>query len=398
MNKSFLTSVIWPVIGLMLGGPLVCRADSPREIAARVSPSVVLLVMEDSNGQPLAMGSGFVIRDGVVATNLHVVEGASRGYAKLADSKEKHNIIGTVAADTARDIVLLAIEGLKVPALTLGDSKQVAVGDEVYAVGNPRGLEGTFSAGIISSVRKVGDDSLLQITAPISPGSSGGPVVNSKGEVIGVAVATFKGGQNLNFAIPSSYVSTLASAAKPAVPLSKTTEAAKDPKAKSILEDMGGRNTDGVTAGQFLWTLPGHDYGRFTFSLRNKLRDPVKNVLCLVVFYDADEQPVETCEVTFEEVIAPGLAKRVQGAVDNSVQKLTSGPADAPRTKLEYRILYFDVVTGDEPAPGRGEAIPAESPAIAKSPLAAEEPATANRTDKEAGRVGCRTCTSGRRA
>ncbi|MCX5772038.1 MAG: trypsin-like peptidase domain-containing protein [Candidatus Hydrogenedentes bacterium] len=182
-----------------------------REIAKRVSPSVVLLVMEDSNGQPLAMGSGFVIKDGIVATNLHVVEGASRGYAKLADWTDKFIVSGTVATDAAQDIVLLAVENLKAPALTLGDSKQVAVGDAVYAVGNPRGLEGTFSAGIISSIRKVGDDTLLQITAPISPGSSGGPVVNSKGEVIGIAVGTIEGGQNLNFVIPSVFLSALIS-------------------------------------------------------------------------------------------------------------------------------------------------------------------------------------------
>jgi len=182
----------------------VTLAQTAREIAKKVSPSVVLLVMEDENGQPLAMGSGFVIEDGIVATNLHVIAGASRGYAKLAEQKEKFNISGTVAVDVARDIALLAVEDIKAPALSIGDSKQLAVGDEVYAVGNPRGLEGTFSAGIISSIRKVGEDSLLQITAPISPGSSGGPVVDNKGEVIGVAVATFKGGQNLNFAIPSS--------------------------------------------------------------------------------------------------------------------------------------------------------------------------------------------------
>jgi len=182
----------------------VTLAQTAREIAKKVSPSVVLLVMEDENGQPLAMGSGFVIEDGIVATNLHVIAGASRGYAKLADQKEKFNISGTVAVDVARDIALLAVEDIKAPALSIGDSKQLAVGDEVYAVGNPRGLEGTFSAGIISSIRKVNEDSLLQITAPISPGSSGGPVVDNKGEVIGVAVATFKGGQNLNFAIPSS--------------------------------------------------------------------------------------------------------------------------------------------------------------------------------------------------
>jgi hypothetical protein len=85
----------------------------------------------------------------------------------------------------------------------------VQVGDPVYAVGNPQGLEGTFSQGIISSIRDAGLDKLLQITAPISLGSSGGPVLNSKGEVIGVSVATFKAGQNLNFAIPSNYLKAL---------------------------------------------------------------------------------------------------------------------------------------------------------------------------------------------
>ena len=69
--------------------------------------------------------------------------------------------------------------------------------------GNPQGLEGTFSQGIVSSIRVLGADKILQITAPISPGSSGGPVLNEKGQVIGVSVATFRGGQNLNFAIPS---------------------------------------------------------------------------------------------------------------------------------------------------------------------------------------------------
>ena len=112
--------------------------------------------MEDSNGQLLSMGSGFVVREGVVATNLHVIDGASSGYAKLVDNETKYNICGIVAFDPVRDLVLLSIEGLKVNSLKVGDSNGVAVGDTIYAVGNPRGLEGTFSAGIISSIRKVG--------------------------------------------------------------------------------------------------------------------------------------------------------------------------------------------------------------------------------------------------
>ena len=96
----------------------------------------------------------------------------------------------------------------------LGNSDFAQVGETVYAVGNPRGLEGTFSQGIISSIRPVGIDKLIQITAPLSPGSSGGPVLNRKGEVIGVSVLTIRDGQNLNFAIPSIHLSALL--AKPA--------------------------------------------------------------------------------------------------------------------------------------------------------------------------------------
>jgi S1-C subfamily serine protease len=332
--------------------------DSPREIAKLVSPSVVLLVMEDSNGQPLAMGSGFVIKDGIVATNLHVVEGASRGYAKLADRKDKFNISGTVATDATRDIVLLAVEGLKATALTLGDSKRVAVGDAVYAVGNPRGLEGTFSAGIISSIRNVGDDTLLQITAPISPGSSGGPVVNAKGEVVGVSVATFKGGQNLNFAIPSAYLATLMATPTKLVKFAGGAKEAK-PKVGSILDGLGGNSTEGVEGSDFLWNEPrfrSFGNGSYSFTLRNKLRETVKNVTCAVIFHNDNGEVVDFDLVTYEVcqyiksrgIIPPGLGKRVNSVVAESVQELTTeNNGKTPRTKLVFRVLYFEFVDSE---------------------------------------------------
>ncbi len=322
---------------------------SPRQIAAKVSPSVVLLVMQDVNGQPVAMASGFVVRDGVIATNLHVIEGAARGYAKLVDQKTKYNVRGVVASDPARDLVLLAIDGLKAASLTVGDSSQVAVGDNVFAVGNPRGLEGTFSAGVVSSIRKVGADWLLQITAPISPGSSGGPVVNSKGEVIGVAVATFKGGQNLNFAIPSRYLSALIPAIKAPQALPKAAKARKNKKEKSILDEMGGRSTEGVEASDFLWEKPVLQwYGKYSFTLRNKLRDPVKNVICAVIFHNDKGEVIDFDLVTYSGIIPPGLGKRASSQIDESVQKLTSKQGDkTPQTNLKFRVLYFELVTGE---------------------------------------------------
>jgi len=97
-----------------------------------------------------------------------------------------------VALSPETDLVVVNISGGCLQALALGNSDAVQVGDSVSAVGNPQGSEGTFSQGIVSSIRELGSKRLLQITAPISPGSSGGPVLNEKGEEIGVSVATFK--------------------------------------------------------------------------------------------------------------------------------------------------------------------------------------------------------------
>lgn len=231
-------------------GASSAHAQTAQEIAKKAFGSTVLLVMEDANGQPLSLGSGFFVRDGEIASNLHVIEGAARGYAKLVGQKTKHDIQGITAVDPERDLVVLKISASGAPALSLGSSDAVQVGESVYAVGNPQGLEGTFSQGIVSSIREVGTDKLLQITAPISPGSSGGPVLNGKAEVIGVSVATFRGGQNLNFAILSSYLKTLLAKSGPVKPLA---EAKLSTAQRSILADLGGKSSEGVLGTQFIW-------------------------------------------------------------------------------------------------------------------------------------------------
>ena len=328
-----------------VGASSTC-AQTAQEIAKKAFGSTVLLVMEDANGQPLSLGSGFFVRDGEIASNLHVVEGAARGYAKLVGQKTKHDIQGVTAIDPERDLVVLKISSAGGPALSLGNSDTVQVGESIYAVGNPQGLEGTFSQGIVSSIREVGTDKLLQITAPISPGSSGGPVLNGKAEVVGVSVATFRGGQNLNFAIPASYLKTLLAKSGPAKPLPD----AKPTKAqRSILADLGGRISEGVFGGQFIWDsyisygiVFEASHGKFTLSLRNQLREPVKNVYALVVFYDGDNAPLDVAVVNYPGIVPPGLAKRVNGRVDGSVQKLTTPDKSVtPSAKVEVRILNF---------------------------------------------------------
>ena len=110
------------------------------------------------------------------------------------------------------DLALLSVPANSgVPLLPLGDVDSVAIGDTVYAAGNPEGFEGTFSEGVISGIRGTDDDKRFQITAPISSGSSGGPVLNTRAEVIAVCVSVVSAGQNINFAVPSNYLYPLIS-------------------------------------------------------------------------------------------------------------------------------------------------------------------------------------------
>lgn len=233
-------------------------ALTPRHIAEKALPSVVLLVMGDTKGDFVSFGSGFFVHSDVVVTNSHVIEDAARGYVKIVGQEIEYDIAGIVGIDTQRDLVLLKIRDAKSPLLVLGDSREVAVGDEVYVIGNPRGLEGTFSEGIVSGIRQTGSGTLFQITAPIWPGSSGGPVLNAHGEVIGVVVSTFTKGLNLNFAIPASYLALLLQNMKPALPLSAGTPSDKNKSMSHLVERI--QSGGGIKAGYFVPS--GGDAGR----------------------------------------------------------------------------------------------------------------------------------------
>jgi len=321
-------------------------AQTPQEIAKNTFPSVVLLVMQDANGQPVSLSSGFFVLDGVVASNYHVVEGASRGYVKVVGQKTKYEIEGIMGIETERDLVLLKITATRTRPLSLGDSDSVEVGEPVYAIGNPQGLEGTFSQGIVSGIRKVGSDKLLQMTAPISPGSSGGPVLNTRGEVIGVSVAIFRGGQNLNFAVPSNYLKALIPKAVQTKPLAGLKSSTRE---HAIWGDFGSPSTDAIIAKEFIWK---HTYQNpffskveYSFSLKNNLREAVRNVICLVIFFGASGEPVDADLVNCRDVIPGGLARRVMSEVDQSVQAVTTeNNSPRPKRQPEFRILNFEIV------------------------------------------------------
>ena len=189
------------------------------QLAEKALAATVFLEMAHVNGQPLGFGSGFFVQHNQIATNFHVIAGASRGTAKLVGKPATYAIEGITASDVENDLAILKVSDSNVQPLPLGDSDTVQLGDTVYVSGNPKESEGAFSDGTISGSRAVGIEKLLQMTAPISLGGSGGPVLNEKGEVIGLSFVTLEDGQSLDCVIPSNHLKALISKSDAVKPL-----------------------------------------------------------------------------------------------------------------------------------------------------------------------------------
>jgi S1-C subfamily serine protease len=182
-----------------------------KKLAETTRPAVAVVTVLDKSGKPLKLGTGFFIsRDGKLVTNAHVIEGADTATAKL-ENGATYSIRGVLKAALDKDLVLLQADAKEVPSLTISrETSLPAVGSRVAVIGSPLGLEGTVSEGIISGHRNAKkDDQLLQITAAVSPGSSGSPVVDENGQVVGIATFLINNAQALNFARPVAYVSEL---------------------------------------------------------------------------------------------------------------------------------------------------------------------------------------------
>jgi S1-C subfamily serine protease len=177
-------------------------------IVKQVQPSVVTITIHDEAGKATGFGSGFFVSEGgQIVTNRHVIVGAFSAEIKTAEGKV-YSITKVVAENKEGDLVRLAVDFGRETVKPLRLSRNLPeAGERVLVIGSPLGLEQTVSEGIVSAVRDSGR--LIQITAPISPGSSGSPVVNMKGEVIGVATLQFTEGQNLNFAVSAQRLSEM---------------------------------------------------------------------------------------------------------------------------------------------------------------------------------------------
>ncbi|MBV9483575.1 MAG: trypsin-like peptidase domain-containing protein [Acidobacteria bacterium] len=164
-----------------------------------------MISVRDGKGALRSIGAGFLVQDKTLATNLHVVEGGDvfleQGTVRIPAIIEKRDLTNDLA------IVKVGVEISAAPLVL--SRKKTAPGENVFAIGNPEGLDKSISTGIISAIRELDGRDLIQITAPVSHGSSGGPVLNSEGEVVGITVAMLKNGQNLNFAVPVRKVQEL---------------------------------------------------------------------------------------------------------------------------------------------------------------------------------------------
>lgn len=185
---------------------------SATEIAKKCLPAVFYIELYNSTGTAYASGSGFFINsDGLAVTNFHVIDGASSAKIMTSDGAV-YNVAGVYDYNEEYDLALLQITGSGFPYLELGDSSTVVTGATVYAIGSPKGLDNTFSQGIVSNASRKFTDSVvnfIQIDAAISHGSSGGALINTSGQVIGVTAAGRDDAQNINFAVPVNLIPSL---------------------------------------------------------------------------------------------------------------------------------------------------------------------------------------------
>jgi len=223
------------------------------ELFKQGAPSVVLIQVFNSSGTQFGTGSGFIAADGAVITNYHVIRGAYSANVRLQDGSTDP-IQGVKGFDPNRDVAVLKVDNLAARPVPLADSDKVQIGDRVVAISSPLAIQNTISDGIISGIR----NGVLQTSTPISPGSSGGPLFNRQGEVVGITVAQIIGAQNLNFAVPINWAKRFL----------QSTDA-------TMLGDLARQNTvEQEIIGSTL-SVPAHQRRAYTIVVdRNRMADP----------------------------------------------------------------------------------------------------------------------------
>ncbi len=178
------------------------RREKTFEELARMASSIVMITVHDRDGEVTGTGSGIMIgRDGYLLTNYHVIAGGSYYSVRIEDDEESYSTDEIIKYNHALDLAVIRICRRLLPLPIYKGREKLARGQRVVAIGSPLGLFNSVSDGIISGFRNIRDTDMIQFTAPISPGSSGGAVLNMYGEVIGISTAGIDNGQNINLAV-----------------------------------------------------------------------------------------------------------------------------------------------------------------------------------------------------
>lgn len=180
--------------------------QSPESVYAQVAPSVVLIESIGAGGQVFSRGSGVAVGLQQVVTNCHVI--AQAVQIRVRQGGADYTAVPSTS-DTYLDLCMLSVPQFTAPAVQRASVKSLQVGQTVYAIGSPYGLERTLSHGLVSALRETPEGTLIQTSAAISPGSSGGGLFNAQGQLVGITTFQTKAGQNLNFAVPSDWLDTM---------------------------------------------------------------------------------------------------------------------------------------------------------------------------------------------
>ncbi|MGE3401872.1 MAG: trypsin-like peptidase domain-containing protein, partial [Vicinamibacterales bacterium] len=304
------------VLALLLAAAYFLGQRADGNALGRVAAASGVVMVFDGAGTRMAQGSGFFVAPDLFVTNRHVVSGGVA--ARILGAEERmYSVAGLVGVDAARDLAVLKTASASAATLPLS-AVTPAIGDEISVYGAPLGLDGTLTTGIVSADRS-DESGLLQITAPLSPGSSGSPVFTSDGAVVGVAVSANQNGEGLSFAIPAGFVADLLARAGGTQPLLVAARGAGDDRERFELIGPVRSATltvDGATA-------------RLIFDRQGRLVERAGDEVTIQYAYDEQGRVATETHVSGEEVLATvayradGPATVVAEAPGGAIRRLT---------------------------------------------------------------------------
>ena len=309
------------------------KVPSVSEIYDNAKNSIVVITSNDFSNTPLKMGSGFYFRDNLIATNFHVIDGAHFFKIKNVGSKKEFSDVKVRSYSKDSDIAILEVQEKSEP-LKLAIAEDLKIGQSIVAIGNPNGLEGSVSTGIISGVRDFNNYNALQITAPISSGSSGGPVFNDIGEVIGLATFTLEHSQNLNFAMPIKAVLEL-----------ENLKIKWEPKKIKIISDKNSNSGLHLT----YYDKIGPEFYEI-FSIKNDNGFNISNIVAVFIYKSMTGEIIDYQIVELNETVPAKLAKKFTiRSFDQDQKFVFYQTKDFSKQfyrsfKYDFRILSYEVI------------------------------------------------------